>query len=324
MLETERTAQFRKDREQEQRLQEMNTLLSPLEKRLIAQFSKPSLPIVFIVGSPRSCTTLLAQLLAETGAFSYVSNFVARFWMAPYVGTLIENALGARSSPLQQTFVSQYGVTEGWHSPHEFGYFWGRWFSFGDTHKLSPDQLAQIDSVSLCREIAALESFDNKSLFFKNLTCGLQITFLAKLLDRSIFVLCQRHALYNMQSLLMARKKVLGDSRAWFSLKPKEYLQLLSRTPYEQVAGQIYFTLKDIETSAGALSPQRFVRVHYDDLCSQPRAEVGKIVEVVCQLGGNVDWEPTSIPERFQSTDVQRVSDEEFETLREATKRWFG
>lgn len=324
MIEPKRTPEYRKDLKQEQKLKNLNALLAPIEEQLISRFDKPRLPIVFIVGVPRSGSTLLAQILAQTGTFTYVSNFVARFWMAPYVGMLIEDTLGIRRAHPVQSFVSRYGVTEGWTGPHEFGYFWSRWFHFGNTHKLGARELAEINRDKLCKELAALESLYNKPLFFKSLTCGLQISFLAEVLEKTVFVLCRRNPVYNMQSLLIGRTKVLGSKQCWFSLKPKEYPELLPLSPYEQIAGQVYYVLKDIEAAFSSLSSERFLQIRYEDLCSQPRAEVKKIVDAVGQLGAAIDWDPNVIPDHFEPTDVQRVSNEEFQRLREAAKRYFA
>ena len=227
MIEPERTSKYRKSVKQELYLKRMNSLLSGFEEQLISKFNKPRLPTIFIVGVPRSGSTLLGQIMAQTGAFSCISNFVARFWMAPYLGMLIEQALDVQKRESQQAFHSSFGTTEGWAGPHEFGYFWSRWFEFDEVHKLSPKEVAKINRSELCKEIAALESIYKKPLFFKNLTCGLQITFLAELLEKSFFVLCRRHTLYNMQSLLLARQEIFGDKEYWWSLRPKEYFKLI-------------------------------------------------------------------------------------------------
>ena len=324
MYEPERTPEYRKDPEQEKRLQHLNAHLAPLERQLISGFDQPRLPIVFIVGAPRSGSTLLSQTLAQTGSFSYVSNFVARFWLAPYVGLLIEDALGIRKLESDQSFVSRFGVTEGWIGPHEFGYFWSRWFRFGETHQLDAKELEEVDLDALRKELTALESVYNKPLCFKYLPCGLHIPFLAEHFENSICVLCWRQPVHNMQSLLLARRKILGDEGHWWSLRPKEYPDLLSTSPYEQIAGQIYYTLKEIETSFSSLSPKRFLHILYDDLCCQPRVEVNRVVEAINQIGVEVDWKPDLIPERFESTDVKRISDEEFQKLRKVAERYFG
>ena len=324
MYEPERTPEYRKDPEQEERLKDLNVLFAPLERQLISDFDRPQLPIVFIVGAPRSGSTLLSQTLAQTGSFSYVTNFVARFWMVPYVGMLIEEALNIRKLECDQSFVSKFGVTEGWAAPHEFGYFWSRWFHFGETHQLDDKELEEVDLDVLRRELAALESVYNKPLCFKYLPCGLHIPFLAERFENSIFVLCRRQSVYNMQSLLLARSKILGDAGHWWSLRPKEYPDLLSASPYEQIAGQIYYTLKEIETSFSSLSPERFLHILYDDLCSQPRVEVNRVVEAVGQTGVEIHWKPDLIPEQFQSTDTKHISDKEFQKLRKVAEHYFG
>ena len=324
MHEPERTPEYRKDPEQEERLKYLNVHFAPLERQLISNFDRPQLPIVFIVGAPRSGSTLLSQTLAQTGSFSYVTNFVARFWMAPYVGMLIEEAFDIRKLERDQSFVSKFGVTEGWVGPHEFGYFWSRWFRFGETHQLDDKELEEIDLDALRKELAALESVYNKPLCFKYLPFGLHIPFLAERFENSIFVLCRRQPIYNMQSVLLARSKILGDEAHWWSLRPKEYPNLLSASSYEQIAGQIYYTLKEIETSFSSLSPERFLRILYDDLCSHPREEMSRVIEAVRHRGVEVDWKPDVIPERFESTDTKRISDEQFQKLRKVAERYFG
>ena len=324
MHEPERTSEYRKDPEQEERLKHLNALMAPLERQLISNFDRPQLPIVFIVGAPRSGSTLLSQMLTQTGAFSYVSNFVARFWLAPYVGMRIEEALDIRKLECDQSFVSRFGVTEGWVGPHEFGYFWSRWFRFGETHQLDAKGLEEIDLDALRQELAALESVYDKPFCFKYLPFGLHIPFLAERFENSIFLLCRRQPVYNMQSLLLARRKILGDEAHWWSLRPKEYPDLLSISPYEQIAGQIYYTLKEIETSFSSLSPERLLHVLYDDLCSQPREEMSRVIEAVRQIGVEVHWKPDVIPERFESTDTKRISDEEFQKLRLVAEHYFG
>ena len=127
-----------------------------------------------------------------------------------------------------------------------------------------------------------------------------------------------------MQSLLLARNKILGNEGHWWSLRPREYPRLLSTPPHEQIAGQIYYTLKEIETSFSSLSPERFLHILYDDLCSQPRVEVSRVVEAVRRIGVEIDWTVDVIPERFESTDTKRISDEEFQKLHEAAQRYFG
>ncbi|MCB0031474.1 MAG: sulfotransferase, partial [Anaerolineales bacterium] len=60
-----------------------------LEERLLQRMvtnNVEPLQLLFVVGAPRSGTTLLYQLLATRFAVSYFNNFTARFTAAPLLG----------------------------------------------------------------------------------------------------------------------------------------------------------------------------------------------------------------------------------------------
>ncbi|MFW9777507.1 MAG: hypothetical protein ACFFE8_01555, partial [Candidatus Heimdallarchaeota archaeon] len=59
-----RTKEYRKDPIREHELEGINDLLIPIERNLVSQFTQPERPVIFIVGAPRSATTLLHQLVA--------------------------------------------------------------------------------------------------------------------------------------------------------------------------------------------------------------------------------------------------------------------
>ena len=113
----------------------------------------PRYPMVFIIGAPRSGTTLLSQLLSSSGLFGYINNFIARFWTAPTLGALIYKTVLDHECRGNSSLQSHLGVTENLHEPHEFGYFWRRWFHFGQSHQLTADQLANVDWEALAKGI---------------------------------------------------------------------------------------------------------------------------------------------------------------------------
>lgn len=320
-----RVTKYQKDPHREEQLRQLNKMLAPLEMELIRSFELPRLPIIFIVGAPRSATTLMSQMMTTTGGFGHISNFVARFWMAPLVGARIELALGINEHHIEPTYNSLFGVTKGLSGPHEFGYFWERWFSFKVTHKLSPHEITQIDTSNLQKELAAIESVYNKPLLFKNLTCGLQISLLATLFPKSIFVVCLRQPLFNAQDLLMSREERLGNSKHWLSLRPSEYPRLKELHYHEQVVAQIYFTMRDIQSSLEALQyNNRFTYVHYEDLCRQPKIELSRVIQLVEQHTGTLSWNTDFIPEHFRLDNEQKIDDHDFRLLRNACIKYFG
>ena len=120
-----RSAAYQKDAVAEARLKDLNAWLAPVSVAARETYSSGTRPVLFVLGLPRSGTTLVAQALAATGALTYPSNFLARFWEAPVVGLRIQQALGIGEQG-ERDFTSDYGVTGGWSDPHEFAYFWER------------------------------------------------------------------------------------------------------------------------------------------------------------------------------------------------------
>lgn len=309
--------------DRDQILHETNTILTSLEESQIREFKKPQFPVVFIIGTPRSGHTLLSQLLAASGGLAYISNFVARFWMAPYIGAKIELALGIRERQVEKEYFSEYGKTTGWAGPHEFGNFLRRWLPFGETHRVDLEGLPQETAEKFAQEVAALEAIYGKPVFFRNIIYGLNVDLLLRVFPDAIFVVCRRDILHQAESILIARQRLTGDKRNWWSLRPKEYPKLIVLPYWEQGVAQIYYTHKAIKKSLSRIGRRQWLEIHYSDLCKAPREQVPRIFKAVERMGGRADWRPNAIPNQFESTDVQRISNEDFQKIREAAKRYF-
>ena len=301
-------------------LETINKILEPIEKEQVSRFDIPKKEVIFIVGAPRSATTLLHQLVAQTGLFGYISNYLARFWAAPYIGGLQEKALGFRNCE-DMSYYSDYGRTKGWNEPHQFNYYWHRWFQFDDNHQMNANVIENIDTKFFKQEIAALESIFNSPMVFKSLYCGLQIPFLKKTLTNAKFVICTRNPLYQAQSILLGRKAFFGNYDGWFSLKPPEYFELVKKSPYEQVSGQIFYTLRSIGDAISKLDESDFFIIDHADLIRNPRLSIRKIIDLT-------DVTPTDevlskIPENFDNRNKQSIEDEEWLQLTNAVDKMF-
>lgn len=316
---TERTEKYRKDPRQENLLEKVNRILEPLERNLVMDFTKPKKPVLFIVGAPRSATTLLHQLLARTGYLGYISNFVAKFWKAPYFGSLQEKALGLTS---EISFSSDYGRTIGLSSPHQFNYFWQDWFKFDENQRTDESIINNIDVKYFNQEIAALEASFSKPIVFKSLHCGMQISFLKKALKTGKFVICLRNPLYQAQSILLGRKAFFGDYNGWFSLKPKEYPDLITKDPFEQVAAQVFYILKSIEKDIKNLSKDDYTFIHHDEFSNDPKSHLIKILKLAYKNTDSFQIE-SNIPDNFENRNQKRLNDNEWHKLKKAVEKYF-
>lgn len=325
MEETMRTERYRKDEDREALLRRLNGLLAPLDAEAAgaAGILAPRLPVIFVVGAPQSATTLVSQIFSHAGCFGYVSNFVARFYQAPGLGLLLQRALGLEGAA-PGSFRSEYGVTSGWGEPHEFGYFWDRWFDLGQgVHKLGPDLLERVDRDGLRAAVGRMEAVDGRPIVFKNNTwCTFQVAFLRQIFPDSLWVVCQRHPLYNAQSIAVGRRLRYGDIRAWWSVRPAQYPELKLLPWWEQVAGQMRHTLDDLEEGLGAVDLADIIRVRYEALCRDPGAPLREAAQALRRRG--IEVVPAEPGAHFDDQDRRVLPDDEWELLHKACLRRFG
>ena len=319
-----RTAKYRKEHHSDQVLSDANNALVPLERGFASGFQAPHYPTLFIVGAPRSGTTLLSQLLITRFEIGYINNIAARFWMAPSVGALLAQTLKDSYRPPAVGFKSDLGATPEYEGPHEFGFFWRRWFDYGETHQLSAEQTDAIDKEFLKQEVAAIENVFNQPLLFKNVPAlSLQVDFLAATFPNAIFVHCRRDPLYTAQSLLLSRLKYYENRNSWFSIKPKEYVWLEDRPYAEQIAGQIFYTLQKIEKDFSSLAPSRHITIQYESLCENPEVELGRVADLFAGNGYELSQRDGLLPD-LSTTNRKKVTDDEFEQLAQACRQFFN
>lgn len=238
----------------------------------------PKLPVIFIVGLPRSGTTPLAQMLVQRFRVGYASNLIARFWNAPELGIVLTREISTDPGRGSSDLESKYGSTSGYEGHHEFGYFWRRWFDFRENHCLDQDAQSRVDIKGLQKVLSVMEYFWQRPLFFKNpAALPLQTAFLARILPTSLFVYIKRDHMPVAVSLFNGRQKYMGDQNRWFSIKPQEYIHLKGRTIPEQIAGQVYYTQREINRQLELVPDHRRHELSFQDLCRDPDNELDKI-----------------------------------------------
>jgi hypothetical protein len=315
---------YMKDHRFEEVLADINEALYPLEVDCVSRFEQPHYPVVFIAGTQRSGTTLVMQLLIASFKVGYVSNLMARFWKAPYIGALLAGELRRKQRPQAPDFQSELGTSYGYDGPHEFGYFWRRWFPYSETHETNDEDLSNMDVTLFRKELHAMESVFDAPLAFKNpIVFSLNIVALADILPTAVFVVCYRQPLYVAQSTLLARLKFHGRKDLWWSIRPDEYTWLKDRPYPEQIAGQIFYSEQRVKESLAKIDSHRWMTIEYEELCAHPERELGRIRRMVARAG--YDLVPSGYtPAPFKSTNVQGVDDEEFNRLSAACDRWWA
>lgn len=317
-LNKQRTEKYRKSEEEESFLESMNRVLEEKEQSEYLDL-EIEYPLIFVVGLPRSGTTLLTQIIAHGLKIGYINNITARFWSAPLHGLkLSDTLLGKNQTP---KFKSEYGATESLSDIHEFGYFWRKrlnkkgFESITQAKKLE----SEIDWNELKKVLANIQNYAQSGFVFKNIYGSYHISKLDKLLQKTLWVYVERDPLDVAISNLNARNKFYGDPGKWWSYVPPEYDKIKDLEAYPQIAGQIHYLKKFYYQELVKLSDSKKneVFIHYEDLCANPSAFLDSIQQKVHTLYGYELQKTHELPDTFpvnHYTDQPEMK-EKFESL---------
>jgi hypothetical protein len=262
-------------------------LLAPLDAACIRDLHDVEHPIFLIVGCARSGTTLLLQYLSQTGLFCYPTNFLSRFYYAPYIGAKLQQMLidydsrgelWPRDHP--ELFSSKLGKTKGPLSPNEFWYFWRKYFRFNDECKLNEQALTLVEGNMLVGQLTAIQQVFNKPFIAKAMICNWHIPFLAALSERIHFIFVTRDIEANCRSLLKARQEFFGNENIWYSFKPPGYQEIIGKSPSEQVQWQVEETNKAIFEGLLLVPKHRQFQIQYEDFCKDPSQIKDKLAAI--------------------------------------------
>lgn len=263
------------------------TVLCPLDGFCAPPYDAPLLHRpVFLIGPPRSGSTLLFQSITNAFDVSYLSNLHCRFYGAP---ALAERFFRSRPDRRLSDFTSLHGATEGSSAPSECGQWWYRFFRKDPPYV----PLGEEDPRKMCRfrrSIAAFTQATGCPVFFKNLYATLRLRQIALYLPESLFIVVDRSLIDNAHSLLEARSNRYGNYSCWFSVPPPEVERLKVLPPEQQVVEQIRHIhgLIRHDITQGNIAPERFLYVSYEALCADVHGTLNSVDDFFTRWGMNV------------------------------------
>jgi hypothetical protein len=288
----------------------INRTLDAAEKSLAPGRGTFCFSPTFIIGAPRSGSTVFYQTLVNAFSFGYLTNLHCQLYGAPY---LLQAAVGRWLPQAQSPYTSEHGQVDGLMSPSECGQFWYRWFRRRPQYVPIEDiDMRQLQS--LRRVLIGLTNAFGQPLLFKNLNCALRLQPLAALLPEARFIYIRRNPLWMAQSLLLGRQRVHGNKDIWWSLEPPNIDELRGLPPEEQVVRQVdsihRLILKEMQT----IGPERFLSVPFENFCSDVRGTLGAVRLFLLHSG--VELAPRfKVPDTLPVADVIRLPQEEFGRL---------
>jgi LPS sulfotransferase NodH len=285
----QRLARFRKSADAERFFLALNRAIASADLPGPSAASASGLPLIYIVGAPRSGTTLLSQVVSRYLPVGYISNLAARFWLRPSVGIALARTVLGDDARSRIGFKSAFGVTDAPEGPHEFGYFWRHWLRLDQapTHHLSDTALATLDSAGLrhALEHEILASFGTP-VAFKNVICGFHAAFLSSLHPASLFVHITRDLRATAASVLHSRNQRYGAYDTWWSLKPSTYPFFPAPCDAaDEVVRQVVDCRREM-TAELARPGVHALSVEYGDFCRDPLAVLRRIADAAADLSG--------------------------------------
>jgi hypothetical protein len=229
--------------------------------------------LIFILGSPRTGSTLLYQILINALQPFYFSNLINDYFSdCPIIGATIQNSFPRKSIP----YKSKYGKTNGLLGPSEASHIMREWF--GGEHPSQTKSCTVIPNKKqhLIATLQAIYKLTNSPILIKNAWNCFRIENLQQLFPNSKFIWIRRDISCSAQSDLNSRIN-RGSPYIWNSATTHNYKEI-QRLPYwEQVVEQQYEYNKAISQN---IQSTNFVEVWYEDMCQGQTVQLEKFLNV--------------------------------------------
>lgn len=247
-------------------------LLSPItsigEKQKLEQYSQtnPKHSPIFIIGAPRTGSTILYQSLTNYFNVSYIDNLSCLFHRNLFFGMYLSNKI-YKDKP-HNCFNSVHGdtwKTGGQHAPSECGQFWYRWLPT-DHHFIDYDEIADDMVEDIRKNIFAILNYYDRPFVFKNLNAGQRLRLIHKVYPGSKFIWIRRDPVDTINSILKIRQKLNIPTNEWWSIKPHNYKDLLKEDEIDMVTQGVYYLEKQIHTDLKLFNKEQYSIINYEDL----------------------------------------------------------
>jgi len=245
----------------------MNPLFKIIGRNKLLQYSKAPLKHqpIFIIGAPRTGSTILYQIITNQLNVLYFNNLICRIYHNTFLGFWMSKLIFKGSA--HNCFKSIYGNTSkcGMIAPSECGQFWYKWLPT-DKHYIDNADISEEMIDQIRDEITGLINYFDRPIVFKNLNAGQRLKLIKMCFPDAKLIFIKRNPLHTAQSILKAKRKLGIPEGTFWGIMPKNVSELKKLGAYEQIVKQIYYIEKQIVQDIQQFDSSNILIMKYTDL----------------------------------------------------------
>mgnify|MGYP006283117197 CR=1 FL=1 len=251
----------------------MYKYLSKIENYIISKLRlENKFPPLFIVGAPRSGTTLVYLHIINNMNFAYFPNISKEHPQA----CVSYSVIGKLFKHYSVTYESSYGIVRGSMAPSDGWDIFHRWFPKYDySSDINDNKLFELKNIVRMHECIFKAPFANK-----NNSNSVRIKHLSSLFPNAIFLHVHRDIPSSVMSLLESREKHGTEENEWWGVPPPKYYDKIFSTDLERAVYQIWGVNEHILNVFDTLSSNSTISVSYEEFCLEPL----KLLEVISKI----------------------------------------
>ena len=262
-------------------------------------YREPNLlpPPIFLVGSPRSGSTLIYQTLVTKYDLAYLSNFHSLFYAQPCLAEYLVRVAKFIGIGYRPVLTSDYGFVKGLLAPSEAGPTFRYWFGESDfelgTHVT--------DCESIRQGIATITNYGAKPFVAKNLFNSMRLHEIIRCFPDSFFVWIRRDRKEVIASILAMRRHLYKDPSQWASVKIPGWREMESLSPEEQVRQQVEMIEEYVSLFLNGLPFEQSIKIDFGMFRRKVEEETDKIISSYTAFSGHrVSLNPSFSKDLFE------------------------
>ena len=245
----------------------LNDSLFPLDRLTAGASSEMPVAPVFVVGLPRSGTTLAYELLVQAFDVAFLTKMFRYSYGMPVTTTRVMSRLTRNPTA---RYESSYGRIPGRFAPAENHVLWQRWFDApGALGHYLPAVLVDLKRAAEAnRTVGAMTTIAARQFVFKDVYLAMSPAAILKSFPGARVVVVRRRFDAVCTSFLEARRQ--RSERRWWSICPPFFEDVAREDVVTQAAFQCVRSRQLLDRELEAVSPDRCVVVEYEDICRSP------------------------------------------------------